>query len=86
MKFYRIELARKNQGNVVLGTVPSMEDVDLWMSGAYANGLLPDPPLYTDQIQVFEVLPTGPPLSEEKATLVYVWVLTWHMFEARKVN
>lgn len=35
--FYRIELARLNQGNVILGTVPTVEDMDFWFSTAYAK-------------------------------------------------
>lgn len=79
--FYEIELHRDGEAER-LGTVPTVDDVDVWFSGAYAAGLLPDPPSYLDEIQVFEMVDVGDVLTR---SLKWVWRLSWHQFEAKRI-
>lgn len=52
--YYRITLKREGEEERELGTAPTEESVGAWFSGAFAQGLLPNPPLYTDEIRVYE--------------------------------
>jgi hypothetical protein len=78
MSFFRIVLARQGEPTVELGTVPAIENVTEWFDGAFVSGLLPNPPKYTDEIQVFEV-------DGDKQTMKFVWRLSWMQFEARMI-
>ena len=76
--FYEIQLARPGKDAVVLGTAPTEEAIDEWFGGAYVAGLLPDTPSYMDEIQVFEVV-------EGHRFMKWVWRLSWHQFEAKRI-
>lgn len=91
MTFYQIRLVRVGEQPVDLGTVPNEDDLEAWFSGAFAAGLLPDPPKYTDEIQVFEVAvgeKTHRQDSEprQSETLKWIWRLSWHQFEAARIH
>ncbi len=74
---YSIILQRVGEGPVELGTAPTYDAVEGWFSGAYRMGLLPDPPKYTDEIQVVEVGENG------ERELKWVWRVAWMQFTAR---
>jgi hypothetical protein len=87
--YFRITLAREGEEERELGTAPTEELVSAWFSGAFAQGLLPDPARYTDEIRVYEVENFVDEKSysfvHEKTTdtLKYVWRVSWQCFEAK---
>lgn len=94
VNFYQIRLVRTGEKSLDLGTVPNEDYLETWFSGAFAAGLLPDPPKYTDEIQVFEISTMDSihdpgilrklPLQEvQSETLKWVWRLSWHQFSVQ---
>ena len=82
MTYFRITLKRDGEEEREIGTAPSMDLVEAWFSGAFANGLLPNPPQYTDEIRVYEVYDYGPDYPEDPS-LKFVWRVSWQCFEAK---
>jgi hypothetical protein len=74
--YWSILLVRAGEPVVELGTVPSEDDFEEWFTGAFAGGVLPDPPRYTDEIQCFECV-------GDKKTMKFVWRVSWHQFQAK---
>jgi hypothetical protein len=88
MIYYEISLKRQDEPEVKLGTCPTMDAVDEWFSGAFINGILPDPPKYTDEIRVYEVqgIIVDDNFKENRRDMLYVWRVSWHMFEAKRLS
>ena len=77
--FYSIELKRVGEDSThQLGTARDHDDLMEWFNGAYRHGLLPNPPAYTDEIQIWEINP-----SERGKVMKWIWFLSWHEFEAK---
>lgn len=92
--YYRIVLARPNLSVLELGTVPDEDAMGTWFSVAFSKGLLPNPPSYLDEIQVYEMedcedaTDCGRPAFCDACSgglLKWVWRLSWHQFEAKRI-
>lgn len=77
--FWSIVFQRVGEPPVELGTVPNEESFEEWFTGAFAAGVLPDPPLYTDEIQCWECI-------GEHKMMKWVWRVSWHQFEAKRLR
>lgn len=75
--YWRLVFVREGEPPVELGTVPTEEDFEEWFTGAFASGVLPDP-RYTDEIQCLEVV-------GEHQVMKYVWRVSWHQFESKRI-
>jgi hypothetical protein len=77
--YWSLILQREGEKPVELGTMPDIESVIEWFEGAYGAGVLPNPPLYTDEIRAFECV------GEHRA-MKFVWRLAWMQFEAKRLQ
>lgn len=81
---FSIELVRKDEAPVQLGTARDIDTLLQWFEGAYKHGLLPDPPAYTDEIQVWECSPNQVCAAwDPPRVLKFVWRVSWMQFEAK---